>query len=46
MARSVYKCVLITGAASLIGTGLREHFAGRYKLRLTDVRTPPALGED
>ena len=37
---------LITRAAGLIGTGLREHFAGRYKLRLTDVRTPPALGDD
>ena len=37
--------VLITGAAGLIGTGLREQFAGRYKLRLTDARTPPALGE-
>ena len=24
---------------------MREHFAGRYKLRLTDVRTPPDLGE-
>ena len=40
------KHVLITGAAGLIGTGLREQFAGRYKLRLTDVRTPPALAED
>ena len=40
------KYVLITGAAGLIGTGLREHFAGRYKLRLTDIRTPQALGED
>ena len=40
------KHVLITGAAGLIGTGLREQFAGRYRLRLTDVRTPPALGED
>ncbi len=40
------KYVLITGAAGLIGTGLRENFAGRYKLRLTDVRTPPDLGED
>ena len=39
------KFVLITGAAGLIGTGLRKHFAGRYKLRLTDVRTPPDLGE-
>ena len=46
VARFVYKYVLIKGAAGLIGTGLREHFAGRYKLRLTDVRTPPALGED
>ena len=25
---------------------MREQFAGRYRLRLTDVRTPPALGED
>ena len=40
------KHVLITGAAGFIGTGLREQFAGRYRLRLTDVRTPPALGED
>ena len=40
------KHVLITGAAGLIGTGLREHFAGRYRLRLTDLRTPPDLGED
>ena len=39
------KRVLVTGAAGLIGTGLREQFAGRYRLRLTDVRTPPALGE-
>lgn len=40
------KRVLITGAAGLVGTGLREQFASRYRLRLTDVRTPPALGED
>ena len=40
------KHVLITGAAGFIGTGLRKQFAGRYRLRLTDVRTPPALGED
>ena len=40
------KRVLITRAAGLVGTGLREQFASRYRLRLTDVRTPPALGED
>ena len=28
------KHVLITGAAGLIGTGLREQFAGRHRLRL------------
>ena len=36
--------MLITGAADLIGSGLRENFEGQYKLRLTDVQTPADLG--
>ena len=40
------KYVLITGAAGLIGAGLRENFRGRYRLRLSDVRTPDDLRED
>lgn len=40
------KYVLITGAAGLIGTGLRENFRGRYRLRLSDVHTPDDLRED
>ena len=40
------KYVLITGAAGLIGTGLRENFKGRYRLRLSDVRTPEGLRAD
>lgn len=40
------KYVLITGAAGLIGTGLRENFKGRYKLRLTDIKEPKDLTED
>ena len=40
------KYVLITGAAGLIGTGLRENFKGRYRLRLSDIRTPEDLRDD
>ncbi len=40
------KYVLITGAAGLIGTGLRENFQGRYRLRLSDARTPEGLRDD
>ena len=40
------KYVLVTGAAGLIGAGLRESFRGRYRLRLSDVRTPADLAED
>jgi uronate dehydrogenase len=40
------KYVLITGAVGLIGTGLRENFKGRYRLRLSDIRTPDNLRED
>ena len=32
------KTVLITGGAGLIGSGLREHYKGRYRLRLTDIK--------
>jgi nucleoside-diphosphate-sugar epimerase len=32
--------ILITGAAGRIGTALTNHLAGRYELRLTDVRPP------
>ena len=40
------KYVLITGAAGLIGAGLRENFKGRYRLRLSDVRRPADLAGD
>ena len=40
------KYVLITGAAGLIGTGLRENFKGRYRLRLTDIERPKDLAGD
>ena len=40
------KHILITGAAGLIGSGLRENLKGRYKLRLTDIKTPDDLAED
>ena len=40
------KHVLITGAAGLIGTALRENFKGRYRLRLSDIHTPEDIRED
>ena len=40
------KYVLITGAAGLIGTGLRENFKGRYRMRLSDIRAPEDLRDD
>ncbi len=40
------KHILITGAAGLVGSGLRENLSGRYKLRLTDIKTPHDLAED
>ena len=39
------KEVLITGAAGLIGTGLRENFKGRYRLRLSDILPIEDLAE-
>lgn len=41
------KTILITGAAGGIGTHLRRELAGRYKLRLSDIRPikPLARGE-
>lgn len=39
------KEVLITGAAGLIGAGLRENFKGRYRLRLSDIRPVDDVGE-
>ena len=39
------KEVLITGAAGLIGTGLRENFRGRYRLRLSDIRPVEDLAD-
>jgi len=32
------KNVIITGAAGLVGTILRQHWGDRYALRLTDIR--------
>jgi uronate dehydrogenase len=40
------KTILITGAAGDVGTHLRRELAGRYKLRLSDLRPlKPAKGE-
>ena len=39
------KEVLITGAAGLIGTGLRENFKGRYRMRLSDILPIEDLAE-
>ncbi len=40
------KTILITGAAGDVGTHLRRELAGKYKLRLSDLRTIKALGKD
>jgi uronate dehydrogenase len=37
------KTILITGAAGGVGTGLRRALAGKYNLRLSDVRPVKAL---
>lgn len=39
------KTILITGAAGDIGTHLRRELAGRYRLRLSDLRPVRALGK-
>ena len=40
------KTILITGAAGDVGTHLRRELAGKYKLRLSDLRPlKPAKGE-
>lgn len=38
--------VLMTGAAGRVGTFLREHWRGRYRLRLADVRPVEDAGDD
>src|SRR6188768_325917 len=40
------KTVLITGAAGSVGTHLRRELAGRYNLRLSDVKPIANAGED
>ena len=40
------RAVLITGAAGFIGSLLRRHWAGRYSLRLADVRQVEELTPD
>jgi uronate dehydrogenase len=40
------KKILITGAAGSVGSFLRKEFAGRYALRLSDIKTIDDLGND
>ena len=40
------KNVIITGAAGLVGTILRQHWGDRYALRLTDIRPVENLQAD
>ena len=40
------KNVIITGAAGLVGTILRQHWGDRYALRLTDIRPVKNLQAD
>ncbi|MBI3375087.1 MAG: NAD(P)-dependent oxidoreductase [Betaproteobacteria bacterium] len=40
------KTILITGAAGDVGTHLRRELAGKYKLRLSDLRPVNLLGKD
>lgn len=40
------KTILITGAAGDVGTHLRRELAGKYKLRLSDLRPVTQLGKD
>ena len=40
------KTVLITGAAGSVGSHLRRELAGRYALRLSDVKPVANLGEE
>ena len=40
------KTVLITGAAGDVGTHLRRELAGRYRLRLSDIKAITPLGPD
>lgn len=39
------KTVVITGATGGVGAWLRREFAGRYRLRLSDIRPIKGLAE-